>query len=108
MCLVGIIIVAAGEDRFGISGSVLVALVFCVALKLFACCTQQLAIGVPLGKFVSVRQTVGVNTDLVRSMKVRVVGCVWGARVMPHPAVSGSRVLVCLSLVCGCANHSWC
>jgi len=66
----GIILVAAGEDEYGLNLSVVWAFCFSFVLKLISSLCQTVLIGIPLGKFVAVRRAVGVNTVLVRSMKI--------------------------------------
>ena len=66
----GIILVAAGKDSMGISGAITYAFVFCMVLKLLAALGQMYCFGVPLGKYVAVRRAVGVNSSLVRAMKI--------------------------------------
>jgi len=66
----GIILIAAGEKSLGIAGSIVYAFVFCMVLKLMAVVGQMYCFGVPLGNRVSVRLAVGVNSDLVRAMKL--------------------------------------
>ena len=80
----GIILVAAGEDIYGIAGSIMYAFVFCMVLKLMAVVGQMYGFGVPLGKSVSVRRAVGVNSDLVRSMKI----------VLRKPGLSIAKVTI--------------
>lgn len=80
----GIILVAAGEDTLGIAGSIIYAFIFCMVLKLTAVLGQMYLFGVPLGKYVSVRRTVGVNSQLVRCMKL----------VLAEPGMSISKITI--------------
>jgi hypothetical protein len=97
----GIILIAAGEKTYGLSGSIIYAFIFCMVLKLMAVVGQMYLFGVPLGKYVSVRRTVGVNTPLVRTMKV----------VLSKPGFSIAKVTVLTggpdwptSVMCGILN----
>lgn len=97
----GIILVAAGEESFGIAGSILYAFVFCMVLKLLSALGQMYLFGVPLGKYVSVRRTVGVNSQLVRCMKL----------VLSEPGMSMAKVTILTggpdwptSVMCGILN----
>eukprot|EP00614_Pseudopedinella_elastica_P017035 CAMPEP_0172650808 /NCGR_PEP_ID=MMETSP1068-20121228/242483_1 /TAXON_ID=35684 /ORGANISM="Pseudopedinella elastica, Strain CCMP716" /LENGTH=772 /DNA_ID=CAMNT_0013465181 /DNA_START=33 /DNA_END=2351 /DNA_ORIENTATION=- len=80
----GIILVAACEDSMGLSGAIFYAFIFCMVLKLLAAMGQMFIFGVPLGKYTSVRQAVGVNSDLVRSMKL----------VLAEPGLSMAKVTI--------------
>ena len=80
----GIILVAAGEGTMGVAGSVAYAFVFCMVLKLLSAMGQMYLFGVPLGKYVSVRRAVGVNSDLVRSMKL----------VLSEPGLTAAKVTI--------------
>jgi len=80
----GIILVAGGEETMGIAGSILYAFVFCMVLKLLSALGQMYLFGVPLGKYVSVRRTVGVNSQLVRCMKL----------VLSEPGMSMAKVTI--------------
>ena len=55
-----------------------------MVLKLMAGVGQMYGFGVPLGKYVSVRRAVGVNSDLVRSMKI----------VLSKPGLSIAKVTI--------------
>jgi len=97
----GIILVAAGEESLGIAGSILYAFVFCMVLKLLSALGQMYLFGVPLGKYVSVRRTVGVNSQLVRCMKL----------VLSEPGMSMAKVTILTggpdwptSVMCGILN----
>mmetsp|Transcript_27450 Transcript_27450/g.32013 ORF Transcript_27450/g.32013 Transcript_27450/m.32013 type:complete len:861 (-) Transcript_27450:1289-3871(-) len=66
----GIVIIPVGREIFGIVLSIIYALAVSLALKLLACTLQQKLIGGMLQHSVSVRQFVGVNSPLIRSMKL--------------------------------------
>ena len=80
----GIILVAAGEASMGLAGSILYAFVFCMVLKLLSALGQMYVFGVPLGQVVAVRRAVGVNSQLVRSMKL----------VLSEPGMSMAKVSI--------------
>ena len=66
----GIILVAAGERTLGIIWAIVYTCAFNLILKLLACTVQQKCIGVPLRRNVKIRQTVGINTPLIRTIKL--------------------------------------
>jgi len=66
----GIVVIAVGRDTFGYAGAMLYATGISLLLKLLACTLQQKMIGEFLKGYVIVRQTVGINSKLIRSMKV--------------------------------------
>jgi len=66
----GIVIIAIGRDSMGIEWSIAYASGVSLALKLLACTIQQKFFGGLLKKYVAVRQFVGINSTVVRSMKV--------------------------------------
>lgn len=66
----GIVVVAVGRKSLGFAGSVFYSIGVSLLLKLLACTAQQKLIGETLKGYVSVRRAVGVNTSLIRSMKV--------------------------------------
>jgi len=66
----GIVIVPVGREMLGIIGSIIYAMVISLILKLLACTIQQKIFGGLLQHKVGVRQFVGVNTKLMRSMKL--------------------------------------
>jgi hypothetical protein len=66
----GIVIVPVGRATFGVIGSLLYALGVSLCLKLLACTLQQKMIGGLLQHKVGVRQFCGVNSSLMRSMKL--------------------------------------
>lgn len=66
----GIVVIAVGKDMFGYAGAMVYAIIVSLLLKLLACTLQQKMIGEFLKGYVIVRQTVGINSKLIRSMKV--------------------------------------
>jgi len=66
----GIVIIPVGREVFGVTLSILYALGVSLCLKLLACTLQQKMIGGLLQHKVSVRQFCGVNSNLMRSMKL--------------------------------------
>jgi len=66
----GIVIIPVGRATMGIIGSLLYALGVSLGLKLLACGIQQKLIGGLLKHKVGVRQFCGVNSNLMRSMKL--------------------------------------
>mmetsp|Transcript_16023 Transcript_16023/g.30228 ORF Transcript_16023/g.30228 Transcript_16023/m.30228 type:complete len:866 (-) Transcript_16023:328-2925(-) len=68
--VIGIVIIPVGKPIMGIFGSLLFAHGISLALKLVACTLQQKMIGGLLQHYVSVRQFCGVNSNLMRSMKL--------------------------------------
>ena len=66
----GIVIIPTGRDTFGLLGAIIYALAVSLCLKLLACTLQQKMIGGLLQNKVAVRQFCGVNSSLMRSMKL--------------------------------------
>ncbi|GMI02205.1 hypothetical protein TrVE_jg7881, partial [Triparma verrucosa] len=66
----GIILVAAGEKTLGTPMAIVYTCAFNLVLKLLACTVQQKCIGTPLKRNIAVRQAVGINTDLIRTIKL--------------------------------------
>jgi len=66
----GIVIIPVGRPIMGILGSIIYALGISLVLKLLACTLQQKMIGGLLKHKVGVRQFCGVNSNLMRSMKL--------------------------------------
>lgn len=66
----GIVIVPVGREAFGLVGCIVYAMGVCLALKLFATVLQQKGIGGMLRNSVGIRQVVGMNTSLIRAMKL--------------------------------------
>ena len=66
----GIVIIPVGRATMGIVGSLVYAIGVSLCLKLFACTIQQKMIGGLLKHKVGVRQFCGVNSNLMRSMKL--------------------------------------
>jgi hypothetical protein len=80
----GIVIIPVGRETMGVVGSICYALVVSLFLKLFACALQQEAIGGLLKHKVGVRQFVGINSNLIRSMKL----------VLSRPGLSVAKVSI--------------
>jgi hypothetical protein len=68
--VIGIVITPVGRPIMGIFGSIIYSIGMSLALKLVACALQQKMIGGLLQNYVSVRQFCGVNSNLMRSMKL--------------------------------------
>ena len=68
--VMGILIIPAGEEDLGAIGSVIYAMGISLSLKILACTLQQKVIGGLLKNRVAVRQFVGVNSTIIRSMKL--------------------------------------
>lgn len=66
----GIVIVPVGRESFGLFWCIAYAMVVSLGLKLLATILQQKMIGGLLKGKVGVRQMVGVNTTLIRAMKL--------------------------------------
>jgi hypothetical protein len=66
----GIVIIPVGQEKIGLVPSVLYAIVVSLCLKLLACTLQQKGIGGLLQNKVGIRQMVGVNSTIIRSMKL--------------------------------------
>jgi len=66
----GIVIVPVGRDAFGLVWCIVYAMGVSVLLKLFATFLQQKMIGGLLKNSVQIRQLVGINTGLIRAMKL--------------------------------------
>lgn len=66
----GIVIIPTGRELLGLIGSIVYALGVSLCLKLLACTLQQKLIGGMLQNKVGVRQFCGVNSSLMRSMKL--------------------------------------
>ena len=72
----GILLFAVGKRPTtdgGLGSGVLAVIYACcvsIVIKLFACTIQQKGFGEQLGKNVNVRQMVGVNSDMIRTMKI--------------------------------------
>jgi len=70
---IGIVLPAQGHEVLGWVGSIAYSIVIGLLLKLFACAIQQKIIGEQLSHFVKVRQAVGINSTIIRAMRL-VVG----------------------------------
>lgn len=66
----GIVIVPVGRESFGLVWSIVYAMGISLVLKLFATFLQQKMIGGLLKNSVQIRQLVGINTGLIRAMKL--------------------------------------
>lgn len=66
----GIVIVPVGRETFGLVWCIVYAMGVSVLLKLFATVLQQKMIGGLLKSSVQIRQLVGINTGLIRAMKL--------------------------------------
>ncbi len=66
----GIVVLPVGRETLGVVGSIAYAMGVSLVLKLFATFLQQKMIGGLLKNNVSVRQLVGINTPLIRTMKL--------------------------------------
>lgn len=66
----GIVVVAVGQETLGIVGSMIYASSVSLALKLLACTVQQKLIGESLAKYTSVRKLVGINTTIIKAMRL--------------------------------------
>eukprot|EP00958_Prasinococcus_capsulatus_P012501 scaffold1248_cov393-Prasinococcus_capsulatus_cf.AAC.23 len=65
----GIILVNASEDLIGYVESLVVVCFIGLALKLLALCIQQKVFGEALGRFVVVRQKVGINSLTIKAIR---------------------------------------
>lgn len=66
----GIVVLPIGREIFGIVGAIAYAMGVSLVLKLFATFLQQKMIGGLLKQNIAVRQLVGINTPLIRTMKL--------------------------------------
>ena len=66
----GIVVIATGRDLLGIIGSIFYAAAVSLFLKLFACTLQQKMIGGALSNYVSIRKVVGINSNLIKAMRL--------------------------------------
>ena len=69
----GIVLTARGYDSLGWVYSVLFSTAVGTGLKLFSSAMQQQLIGANLSHFVKIRQFVGINSNIMRAMRL-VVG----------------------------------
>jgi hypothetical protein len=83
----GIVIVPVGRETFGLVWCIVYAMGISLLLKLFATFLQQKMIGGLLQNSLSVRQMVGINTKLIRAMKL----------CLEEPGLGISKV----SILCG-------
>jgi len=89
---------AAGREILGITGALVYACFVSLILKLFACTIQQKFIGENLANFVSVKRMVGINSDLIKSMRL----------ILDEPGMSYAKVAILVggpdwptSVLCG-------
>jgi len=83
----GIVMLAAGREMLGIVGSLVYGCFVSLILKLLACTLQQKAIGENLANYVSVRRMVGINSDLIKAMRL----------ILNEPGMSYAKV----AILCG-------
>mmetsp|Transcript_72591 Transcript_72591/g.206731 ORF Transcript_72591/g.206731 Transcript_72591/m.206731 type:complete len:641 (+) Transcript_72591:120-2042(+) len=94
----GILLTAKCKDEMGEAGAMAYAILVCLVLKLCASVIQQKGIGENMAGSLTVRRTVGVNSTLVRAMRV----------ILQEPGLTVSKVTVLsagpdwpTSVVCG-------
>mmetsp|Transcript_1860 Transcript_1860/g.4201 ORF Transcript_1860/g.4201 Transcript_1860/m.4201 type:complete len:845 (+) Transcript_1860:54-2588(+) len=94
----GIVVVATGRDTLGIIGCVGYGCGISILLKLLACTLQQKLIGEQLSNYVAVRQLVGINSSVIRAMKL----------ILQEPGFSVPKVTILIggpdwptSVLCG-------
>ena len=66
----GIVLTAQGNDALGYTGSIFYSTAIGLILKLMASAMQQKLIGENLSRFVSIRQLVGINSILMKAMRL--------------------------------------
>ncbi|KAL9188273.1 hypothetical protein ACHAXT_006651 [Thalassiosira profunda] len=66
----GIVLPAQGHELLGWAGSIAYSCAVGLCLKLFACALQQKMIGENLSHYVKVRQFVGINSTLIKAMRL--------------------------------------
>jgi hypothetical protein len=96
--VLGICIIPAGREKLGIFGCGCYCVIVSLFLKLTACALQQKMIGELLSHKVSIRQFVGINSNLIRSMRL----------VLSEPGLSIAKVSILVggpdwptSVLCG-------
>jgi len=94
----GIVIVPVGKPILGLAGSLIYANVVSLIIKLLACTMQQKVIGENLSQSVSIRQQVGINSELIKSARL----------VLAEPGLSIGKVSILVggpdwpvSVLCG-------
>ena len=99
----GIVLVAAAQKDFGVPLAIVYTCFFNVLLKLLACTVQQKCIGVPFKNSLRVRQAVGINSKLIRTIKL----------VLQKPGLSAVKVAILVggpdwptSVLCGILDLS--
>ena len=66
----GIVLTAQGKDALGYTGSIFYSTAIGLILKLLASAMQQKMIGENLSRFVTIRQLVGINSILMKAMRL--------------------------------------
>jgi len=66
----GIVLTAQGKDALGYTGSIFYSTAIGLILKLLASAMQQKLIGENLSRFVAIRQLVGINSILMKAMRL--------------------------------------
>jgi hypothetical protein len=66
----GIVVLGVGRDALGLGGSIIYASGVSLALKLVACAAQQKLVGENLSKNVSIRKLVGINSTVIKAMRL--------------------------------------
>ncbi|CAJ1931780.1 unnamed protein product [Cylindrotheca closterium] len=94
----GIVVLATGRDTLGVVGCVGYGCGVSIVLKLLACTMQQKLIGEQLSNYVAVRQLVGINSSVIRAMKL----------ILQEPGFSVPKVAILIggpdwptSVLCG-------
>lgn len=97
----GIVMIPVGRESFGIVGVIVYSMAISLALKLCACTVQQKVFGGMLKQYVSIRQMVGINSDLIRAMRL----------VLSEPGIGIAKVSILVggpdwptSVLCGIMN----
>jgi len=94
----GIVIIAVGREQLGIIGCMAYGCAVSLVMKLLACTLQQKMIGELLYNYVAVRQMVGINSVVIRSMRL----------ILQEPGVGLAKVAILVggpdwptSVLCG-------
>mmetsp|Transcript_5148 Transcript_5148/g.7868 ORF Transcript_5148/g.7868 Transcript_5148/m.7868 type:complete len:901 (-) Transcript_5148:238-2940(-) len=94
----GIVLVAIGKENMGIVGAIFYCVTLSLGLKLFACTCQQKLIGERLSGNVKVRSFVGINSNIIRSMRL----------ILTDPGLSAAKCAILVggpdwptSVLCG-------
>ena len=80
----GFILVSASEDQIGYVESLVVVCFIGLAIKLLAVCIQQKVFGEGLGKFVAIRQMVGINSIAIKAIR----------KILEAPGMSFPKVCI--------------